>query len=1176
MPHFESISTNVQFDRCLSFMSLWPFVQCIQLWKLDGYCPIRFHSESRSRRHFFGQSTFDFTLKQQLSIMRKSIISTRAEKRKLEEDEKADVGTELKSEPAVEDVKAPTDDADKHEEEACMVIDTEQNEHEAQDSDVIIKKEFGEDETLELLEQHRNEDGEEVYDEGGDAGAQETSELHGQTERDLMHMFKSHIQEIILTLHESTDGFKSKPKVKARKRKKIDFEDIQKNFLPPLLEKKNEILSKLGELFTDICEPHGNMLNMVKRKVIPNDEGKSQSSKGRNRKSTVRYPEQNAILLYVQVSSPDALDDLNENLWVIGDFLTESLLKDMQTKSTNPLFVRASINQSDFDRGMRFFSEGSSNDGFVEGQEEVDIEGDAGPSEHDDIEGAVIQCMQEMHDASNKSKFVHVRGYKKPILTKGARLKTKMMPLSPMEREKMRYWLTKQVDSGEVPGLQWQDEAKTLIRIPWVHAARHCWNYNDADVFKRWALHTRKYLEGEEPNPKQWKANFRCALNSLPDIQLVSTMGVKQGGEAYRVYRLLADDEAAKVRAERLAQQEAAKGVKPVRPQVQDNDGLLSWLIKQTDKGEIPELAWFDKRKTMIKIPWVHSGINCWRAEKENSVFKAWAVHTGRYKEGGPTVNAKQWKVNFRCALNSLQTISEVKQLSFTVGHKAYRVYKIRNEKRKLDGKSISKLIKKASEKHKAEQLAELEYARLQRQGNNNFRILKKSVDSESATHTVSVSEEATDESQMTPNVLTIRSGQLVTIQRAASTGSVMTGKLPTSEAECLRVSPGETPHDTTPQPQTIAKQQVILQGEVQMGKSAHILLNKQLPQKANQVFIGGNVLQGGNVVQSGNVTHVPGNQVITSKGSLMQQSSAISVQTGSSVLSSALNSAQVVTSPGLGQSRTTMVAIPTSQLQQQLQQVQKVQLSQQLQHVQKVQQVQKIQQIPQGMVVRPQTITLTPSSVVPMSNHPKLTLAPSSSTKTVTLTPTNVVSAPKQIQPTIGTTIQLNQTVAGAAVNTTDGTQIYAPNLRKLMAKPIQVQGGGTPGATILRLTPNPNTQAPTLGQPITLTPALAQQLVSFLPQGPGGQTLAALNPNMANLPVKFVIRPVEKTSAPPTHKASVTTQPKVVVENLESVKSNNLVNANTEEIFPSLVEEVVTSPSTEHNPGERFDPAT
>lgn len=49
-----------------------------------------------------------------------------------------------------------------------------------------------------------------------------------------------------------------------------------------------------------------------------------------------------------------------------------------------------------------------------------------------------------------------------------------------------------------------------------------------------------RYKIGEkEPDPKTWKANFRCAMNSLPDIEEVKDQSRNKGSSAVRVYRML-------------------------------------------------------------------------------------------------------------------------------------------------------------------------------------------------------------------------------------------------------------------------------------------------------------------------------------------------------------------------------------------------------------------------------------------------------------------------------------------------------------------------------------------------------------------------------------------------------------------------------------------------------------
>lgn len=108
---------------------------------------------------------------------------------------------------------------------------------------------------------------------------------------------------------------------------------------------------------------------------------------------------------------------------------------------------------------------------------------------------------------------------------------------------------------------------KTMFSIPWKHAARHGWELDkDACLFKMWALHTGeppeehaftqrlthqnkcnlntlisagKYVEGQTCDPKTWKANFRCAMNSLPDIQEVKDRSINKGHQAVRVFRML-------------------------------------------------------------------------------------------------------------------------------------------------------------------------------------------------------------------------------------------------------------------------------------------------------------------------------------------------------------------------------------------------------------------------------------------------------------------------------------------------------------------------------------------------------------------------------------------------------------------------------------------------------------
>ncbi|CAG5992969.1 interferon regulatory factor 2 isoform 1-T4 [Menidia menidia] len=115
----------------------------------------------------------------------------------------------------------------------------------------------------------------------------------------------------------------------------------------------------------------------------------------------------------------------------------------------------------------------------------------------------------------------------------------------PVERMRMRPWLEEQINSCQIPGLKWVNKEKRIFQIPWMHAARHGWDLEkDAPLFMRWAIHTGKYQAGvDRPDPKTWKANFRCAMNSLPDIEEVKDKSIKKGTNAFRVYKMLSSSE---------------------------------------------------------------------------------------------------------------------------------------------------------------------------------------------------------------------------------------------------------------------------------------------------------------------------------------------------------------------------------------------------------------------------------------------------------------------------------------------------------------------------------------------------------------------------------------------------------------------------------------------------------
>lgn len=68
-------------------------------------------------------------------------------------------------------------------------------------------------------------------------------------------------------------------------------------------------------------------------------------------------------------------------------------------------------------------------------------------------------------------------------------------------------------------------------------------------LFPPFILPPEKYnpdTDTPKANPKMWKANFRCAINSLPDIEELRDRGKTKGNDAYKVYRLIPKTKAAK------------------------------------------------------------------------------------------------------------------------------------------------------------------------------------------------------------------------------------------------------------------------------------------------------------------------------------------------------------------------------------------------------------------------------------------------------------------------------------------------------------------------------------------------------------------------------------------------------------------------------------------------------
>ncbi|XP_068616366.1 interferon regulatory factor 8 [Brachionichthys hirsutus] len=114
---------------------------------------------------------------------------------------------------------------------------------------------------------------------------------------------------------------------------------------------------------------------------------------------------------------------------------------------------------------------------------------------------------------------------------------------------------------------------------------------------------------------------------------------------------------------------------------------LKQWLIEQIESGQYSGLQWEEEKRVFFRIPWKHAGKQDYNQEVDASIFKAWAVFKGKFKEGEKAEPAT-WKTRLRCALNKSPDFEEVSEKSQLDISEPYKVYRIIPEEEQKNGKS--------------------------------------------------------------------------------------------------------------------------------------------------------------------------------------------------------------------------------------------------------------------------------------------------------------------------------------------------------------------------------------------------------------------------------------------------------------------------------------------------------
>ncbi|KAF5890284.1 interferon regulatory factor 1-like, partial [Clarias magur] len=153
----------------------------------------------------------------------------------------------------------------------------------------------------------------------------------------------------------------------------------------------------------------------------------------------------------------------------------------------------------------------------------------------------------------------------------------------PVSRMRMRPWLEDMIDSNSIAGLIWVDKGKKDV----LHSLEACCTPWMGDGQRSLSVQTvgNSHCSSQESlslTPKHGKPTFRCAMNSLPDIEEVKDAGINKGFGAVRVYRMLQVEKNKNKRSSKSQESRRRKKVRKIDADMESTEEHL-YTHKQQD-----------------------------------------------------------------------------------------------------------------------------------------------------------------------------------------------------------------------------------------------------------------------------------------------------------------------------------------------------------------------------------------------------------------------------------------------------------------------------------------------------------------------------------------------------------------------------------------------------------------